>query len=272
MRVFKPKAGFRVKVHKGDKAVDFHMVREVGSDKWIKKPGRLFVMLGYNEKSYDDIDNLIKDFNEYIPEKRHVLKERTTRLKHKLYGIRYHMENFIEEENKSIKQYEIEYKAPGTTSTKHNPKLIYEVEAFLFQIKSALDILAQIISMIFNLNNMTTYSISENGNNKVIKKLKELSRKSPIVNELVYTLTENDGKWIIDTIDMRNEVTHTSDLKGFMCFIQHAWEGGELADISYPSMPDGQRASSYMLSTYMMLYQFFYAIFPILMAKLKSNS
>jgi hypothetical protein len=48
---------------------------------------------------------------------------------------------------------------------------------------------------------------------------------------------------------MRDEVTRTSNLQGFMCLVQHAWNGEELASISFPFMPNSQRASSYMQNT-----------------------
>ena len=104
-----------------------------------------------------------------------------------------------------------------TNSLYHNPRLIYEIEAFLFQIKSGLDIFAQIISMIFNLNGISTYSISQN-RDKIIKKLSEKKNHNILITELIEILKQNDN-WIIDTIDMRDEITHISDLKGFMCFI-----------------------------------------------------
>lgn len=126
MRVFKPAEEFRVKTRKGDRAVDYHMERKHGSNEWIKVPARLSVMIGYREKNYDDIDNLLSDINECIPENRDVLKERIIRLKHKLYGIKYHIENFVSEENKVIEKYHNEYRAPATDTFYHNPGLIYE--------------------------------------------------------------------------------------------------------------------------------------------------
>jgi hypothetical protein len=266
MRVFKPAEEFRVKTRKGDRAVDYHMERKHGSNEWIKVPARLSVMIGYREKNYDDIDNLLSDINECIPENRDVLKERIIRLKHKLYGIKYHIENFVSEENKVIEKYHNEYRAPATDTFYHNPGLIYEIESFLFQIKSALDILAQMIAMTFNLSGIHTYSVSEKGN-KVVKKLREI-KKYVITNELAVTLERSD-KWVKDTVDMRDEVTHISALQGFMCFVEKAWEGDEFAKISYPPMPDGQRASSYMADTYGRLYQLLFDVSPFLMTKLK---
>lgn len=268
MRTYRPMESFSVRAHQGIKAVDWHMEKKEGSDEWVKVPGRMSVMLGYVEKSYDDIDTMIKDIKETVDEDRFVLRERITRLKHKLTGIRYHMENFIKEEEDVIKKYSTQYEAPGTDSYNQNPKLIYEIESFLYQIKSALDVFAQIVSMIFNIGGKSTYSLSQEGHNKIVTKLLEIGNYQVLKSELADLLASNDKSWIRDAIDMRDEVTHFSDLKGFMCFIQHAWEGGEFAKISYPSMPDGRRASSFMRVTYHRLFQLFFDASPILITRL----
>jgi hypothetical protein len=148
--------------------------------------------------------------------------------------------------------------------------LIYEIEALLFQIKSALDILVQIIAMTFNLNGLNSYSISDKGN-KIVKKLGEFKKYDVLRSELANRLQYAD-KWIRDVIDMRDEVTHISNLQGFMCFVEKAWEGGEYAQISYPSMPHGQRASSYMRETYESLWQLLFDVSAYVMTKLKLNN
>src|SRR5438105_9592428 len=170
MRTFTPKEKFAVKADTGNKAVDYHMERKTGTNEWVKVPGRLSLRVGYLEKHYEDINNLLQDIEEVIPENRYILSERVGRLKHKLYGIKYHTEIFVDEEKKIINEYQTEYDAPDHDSIFHNPKLIYEMESFLFQIKSVLDIFTQIMSMIFNISKMNTYSISEKGN-KIINKL-----------------------------------------------------------------------------------------------------
>ncbi len=41
-------------------------------------------MVGYQERNYDDIDNILGSINECVPENSNVLKERIVRLKHKV--------------------------------------------------------------------------------------------------------------------------------------------------------------------------------------------
>ena len=74
------------------------MERKVGTDEWVPKPGRMAMRIGYLEKGYPD-DN------------RYILKQQANRLKHKMYGIRYHLKNFAEQEDKKIS---IQFALQGT--------------------------------------------------------------------------------------------------------------------------------------------------------------
>lgn len=83
---------------------------------------------------------------------------------------------------------------------------------------------------------------------------------------------EKHQKWIKDTIDMRDEVTHLSDIEGFSCFIHHVWEGGKTTRISYPSMPNGDRARIYMESTLQSLLDLIKEVRPFIISELTPTS
>ena len=51
--------------------------------------------------------------------------------------------------------------------------------------------------------------------NNCPKQLKELAPR-------LIDIIEREKKWISDIIDMRNDVTHYSDLEGFSCFINRS--------------------------------------------------
>jgi hypothetical protein len=102
--IFNPRERFQVIVHNGNVAQNFHMERKVGTDEWVRKPGRMAMRIGYLEKVYPDIDDLITLFTEEIPDNRYIFK-------HKMYGIRYHLKNFAEQEDKKIS---IQFALPGT--------------------------------------------------------------------------------------------------------------------------------------------------------------
>jgi hypothetical protein len=267
MRTFRPLEKFKVIPTRGERAVDFHMVRYKGTDKWVKQPGRLFVRLGHRDED-KEIEDLMKDLIDAIPENRFILFERAHRLKHKIYGIKHHIDNFVSEENRLISTFNNEYEAPSTETEYENPNLIYSVEGFLFQFKSALDIFAQIIAMVFNLGTINRYSYSEKKGNVLVRKLSE---KSGLLAEELKTILKTYDRWIVETIDMRDEVTHFSDLRGFLCFVQHAWDGGKYAFISYPSMPDGKRASTYIQDTYKVLFDLLLKANMVIITKLRIN-
>jgi hypothetical protein len=263
--IFNPRERFQVKVHTGNVAQNFHMEREDGTDEWVRRPGRMIIRMGYQEKVYPDIDDLITLLIQAIADDRYILKQRVTRLKHKMYGIRYHLENFVEQEDKKISEFNSYYQAPDHDSVFFDPKLVYEIESFLFQVKSTLDVLAQIISMIYRLQGIGTYS---NDGNIIINKLREGRHIGQAKVELSNIIL-NHKTWVTDIVDMRDEVTHFSDLQGFLCFIQHAWIGGKSADISYPSMPDGQRARRYMERIWTELMSLVSEVIPYLLLQIK---
>lgn len=60
-------------------------------------------------------------------------------------------------------------------------------------------------------------------------------------------IIEKNKYWIKDLVDMRDDVTHFSDLEGMSCFIHESVdERAAKAKIFYQSLPDGQRVSKYM--------------------------
>jgi hypothetical protein len=267
MRKFNPDKRFKVKVTGGTKAPDFHLIRQLGSNEWKKEPGRMALRIGYKENKDKDIENILIDIFDEIPKDNTILLERVSRLEHKLHGIKYHLNDFIKEEKRIIENFLNEYEAPGNDTEYQNPNLIYSMESFLFQCKSALDILSQIISMLFDFKK-DTYAISKDKGNIIVKKL--LEQNSYLSNELAKILKKYDS-WIKDTIDMRDEVTHFSNLQGFLCFVQHAWNGNEFAYISYPSMPDGQRSSTYIIKTFKILTDLILGSVPIWITNIKQK-
>jgi hypothetical protein len=60
------------------------------------------------------------------------------------------------------------------------------------------------------------------------------------------SIIESNKRWILHTVEMRDEVTHDSDLVGFECFNQRARNGDQFVRVRYPSMPNGRRARTYM--------------------------
>lgn len=249
MRVFEPKEKFSVKITHGNKSPNYHLESQDEGKTWIKKMGKMPVQFRIHARTfwYEDIDKVIDPLAKKIPKEKQFLITRVNRLRHKLYGMKYHFENFKNQEDIMISGFNADYEGLNHELVLMEPKLTYELESFLFQIKSALDVLAQIIGITYGFS-ITSYS--ENGE-KVIRSLKQNSPKE-LKNHAstLIKIIESRKNWVLDIVDMRDDVTHYSDLEGFSCFIQHPWNGGNTTEISYPSMPDGIRARKFMEKTF----------------------
>jgi hypothetical protein len=166
-------------------------------------------------------------------------------LKHKLSAIRYHSDNFKKEEDDWIERYKTSIVGGESCNVvEDNPKIIYEVEAFLFQVKSCLDVLNQLIRIAFKLPYGRTY---RNGGEILIQNLKDNCPKDlQSKRESIISVIESNKRWILHTVEMRDEVTHDSDLVGFECFNQRARTGDQFIRVLYPSMPNGRRVRAYL--------------------------
>jgi hypothetical protein len=278
-----PRERFSVKVTGGQVVPDTHLEfsdipygklpNSLAGYKSVEKPGRIWFQLEGEEIEAQDneINDSVQILTNNIPEKRPVLKSQARRLRHKLYGIKYHLQNFIDNGEAIISEFKSEYKShSGFDMVIKKNNLIYELESFLFQIKSALDIIAGIISMTYNFpknERATTYS---KGGDKLVKSLQNNSRikLKDSATELSKIVLKYK-KWTSDVIDMRDDVTHFSDLEGFSCFTQYDWRGSENAEIAYPSMPDGERARTYMEKTWYQVLQIVKEIMSNIVSVLK---
>jgi hypothetical protein len=98
---------------------------------------RFALQVRYNDVvTYDEVDNIINPIAESVPSNRQfVLGLRLKRLKHKLYGVRYHLDNFKKAEDEEIAALTANHVGTDHDAVSNNPKIIYEVEAFLFQVE-----------------------------------------------------------------------------------------------------------------------------------------
>jgi hypothetical protein len=119
-------------------------------------------------------------------------------------------------------------------------------EAYLFQSKSCLDVLAQLIANTFRLTGVTTYK--NYGDDLIDKVSKNPLKAYPTRCEDLKSLIRNNERWVRYLVDMRDEVTHYSDLKGLSCFYQRKCDrkGEMYVRIYYPSLTDGKRVSVFM--------------------------
>lgn len=173
------------------------------------------------------------------------IKNRLSKLRHKLDALQYHAALFKSFERNTEDNWK-RYIVANISMNKvyDDPHLIYNVESFLFQSKSCLDVLAQVIAYSFKVE-ITSYA--NYGDDLIKILLKEPSKIYPQYASAVIDLIKKNRPWVKELVEMRDEVTHYSDLIGLSCFlIKKNNERDRIATVFYPSMPNGQRVSKYM--------------------------
>jgi hypothetical protein len=253
-----PIESFKVTPKKKPEIVDYHIESKNGGRTWERKPGLLLMRMAFRplattKKEIDELfRNIRKDSSTFGRE--------LNVCQHKLYAVRYHMDNFVSEEQSQVQKFKEDYTPPsGVQMNRKNPVLIYEMESFLFQVKSSLDVLA-----VRFLNKLFGLKLGSFGTEKVIDTLKKSENKigRQKVNKLKSVIEKNKD-WLEEINEMRVQVTHYSDLEGFLCFLLMPFKGEEECTIYYPSMPDGTRATKYMDSVWKKLLSFYKSLLKV---------
>lgn len=254
---------FTVKPKETPEPITHHSVSSDGGKTWESRPGLLAAQtIG---KKLEDIDERINKVKESALSDINTLnlsdvtkqefKERMNNIDHKFYAVKYHLKNYKQVESEKIKEFSKNYKPPaGVQMMIEEPRLIYEVEAFLFQTKSCLDMLSKVIQPVFDFKDC---SFDKKGD-KLIEQLR--NKYPPLLTtyaEKIIKLIENAQEaWIVELIEMRNIITHRSKLQGFNCFMEDPYVGGDIATIHYPTMPNKRRALEYCQDVYKKLLSF----------------
>jgi len=250
---------FPVEPRNRPEVVDHYLTSPDGVN-WTRKPGNLLFMIGARrpEDADSTVDSLIAQFTSRpeVAANRDVMS-RLADLRHKLYAVGYHLRTILAEIEQRVSEFEENYRAgSGAHLEIENPRLVYETEAFLFQVKSALDILVQVVGRVVpplsSMHSFRTANIAgeEQAGGAVIRALR--LNGFPNLSDL---LEANRSAWIQDLVDMRDTITHYSALRGFHCFIEEPYRGGNTVMIHYPTMPRGERVDAYCKRTYAALME-----------------
>jgi len=137
---------------------------------------------------------------------------------HKLSAMKYHLENYsrIEEE---------QYKQSLETFQKRQPELreafelIFELEAFLFQMKSSLDMLVKLLVPAIGPGLVKTHTY-ENAGDSLLKGLRQYSRGSRAKNKqgvenLCRVVEIHRDNWIEKAVSLRDEVNHVEGVSNY---------------------------------------------------------
>lgn len=250
----KREPSFQVKPQNRPEVIDYYMSSPDGKN-WTKQPGNIVAMIsGFKPGDLgEEINSIIDPISKISQEKQNQrLSEKLFDCRHKLHAVRYHLHTLKTEISECIKEFEKSYSAgTGIAQEMENPRLVYETEAFLFQVKSSLDLLAQTLGCVIPpLSSVRTFR------SKMIDGVKQAGGtviSALLANgfEKLSDVFETHRKaWIQELVEMRDTITHYSQLRNFHSFIEEPYMGGGQVTIHYPTMPSGTRVDTYCQTVY----------------------
>jgi len=217
--------------------------------KWERRPGLLAARLITVPRGLldEEIDGLMNKHGTALgeldlpPGEDRRLQSRLAAVRHKLHAANYHLRNYRSAEEQKTSDFKTSHSPPaGVEIAQQDPRLVYEVEAFLFQARSCLDMLARVVAHVMRFSGD---SFGSQGDDLV----KQLENNAPtrvqsVSTALVALIRHVQQSWVDELVRMRDQITHRSALERFECFLEEPYRGGQTARIHYPTMPDGQRA------------------------------
>jgi len=176
-----------------------------------------------------------------------------TEVKHKLYAVNYHLKELIEEETANKETILREKIIPdGPYMEQRNDKMVYELEALLFQTKACLDRIARLLNpcLEFKLKSFGTKKGNVGG--KVLAKLLNNcpNQFKDLASELAILIEQNVSDWIEEVVEYRDTITHYRQLQGFLCFVHEPTTGEKSIKVYYPVMPNKARMTDYAKLTF----------------------
>lgn len=158
-------------------------------------------------------------------------------LMNKVLATKYHMKNIErverEERHKGLKI----FKKPNATLWE-SYQLVYETEAFFFQVKSSLDIATGTLRKALDSASMP-YTFGDNGT-KVVNCLRRYLDKKhgvhrPAVERLISTILEDQKTWIRTSVEIRDQLSHHQSMQGVI-FRPLYDPRGRLMDVIKPKL------------------------------------
>ncbi len=244
---------FKVSPQNKPKVINSHLSSSDSGKTWQEKPRNLsMIICGVKPEDTDNqIDNVLSVAMKKASNNSK-LKEKLVDCRHKLHAVRYHLSTLKTEIKEQVENFEKNHTAgSGVAFERENPRLVYETEAFLFQVKSSLDLLTQALGCVIPpLKGMHTFKSKKVdgawcAGGGVIDALKQNNSE-----ELSDIFDQHRKKWIQELVKMRDDVTHYTHLKEFNCFIEEPYMGKDQVTIHYPTMPSGEKVDNYCHDIY----------------------
>jgi hypothetical protein len=165
----------------------------------------------------------------------------------KFTAMKYHLESYEKHELKLIERLKADCSDNEHIAYK-GYELLYELEAFLFQMKSALDLSVKLVAVLFP-NRFQTKTFGDKGE-KLIKGLNSFKEqkgtKTEVVNSIISMIREDQETWLRQAVSLRDTLSHYKTIAGY--HYQAKAVGTEI-EIIYPKI-SGLIAIEYMKVTY----------------------
>jgi len=165
----------------------------------------------------------------------------------KISAMKYHMKNYENQEALCIGQIRSECSVNSHISMEAY-ELLFELESFMFQMKSALDLSVKLIEAFFP-NRFKTHTFGDRGEDLIrgLEKFKkDKNAQIEIVDSIISMVRDDQNSWLKQAINLRDTLAHYKTIAGYN--YQAKRIGGEL-EIMIPTIA-GQNALSYMQTTY----------------------
>ncbi|MFC1508332.1 hypothetical protein ACFL60_01430 [Candidatus Omnitrophota bacterium] len=136
---------------------------------------------------------------------------------HKITAMKYHLDNYQIIEKKIYSIARQKFKKDSKQSIEAF-ELIFELESFLFQLKSSLDMLVKLLIPIIGKGIVGTQTFGDKGN-KVIKGLEKLKSKKDVnvkaINDLITLIRDDKDSWLENVINIRDNLNHVKGLRNY---------------------------------------------------------
>lgn len=136
---------------------------------------------------------------------------------HKLTDTKYHFENYKRLENEQYNHAKRQFKR-NPHETREAIELIFEIEAFLFQVKSSLDMLVKLLRPILGDGVVKTKTYSKKGDD-LINGLKQYKKNKnaivEVVDMLIRLIEDHKLLWIQKVVELRDELNHDKGLRDY---------------------------------------------------------
>ncbi|MEK7528757.1 MAG: hypothetical protein AAB592_03240 [Patescibacteria group bacterium] len=205
-------------------------------------------------ESEADIDSVVSTFTT------HFTSGRLKNIRYKLYALRHEKRLYIEAEEKAEEKYKTGIQPGiGIEFTEANARPLYNIEGFLFQAKSLLDIMSLVLKEKISGFRVESFGKSKNekgqdlAGEKIIKELKRLQGKIEFQELIGYV--KSHQSWLTELVMQRDSVAHTCSIKA-LWFVESLYMGGDQLEVQYPHMPNNERVKAYLIKTEQKIHAF----------------